>query len=90
MRWLLILLALASCRGEQLAYPGARQIASAPEKPAVRLVTVPECERTPSPPDGVIDAKVLEAYIQVLSTRLEVCADKVDKLNERIRRSRRK
>ncbi len=89
MRWLLILLVLVSCRSEQLAYPS--RPAAVPVRPAlVRISTVAECERTPAPPDGVIDAKVLEAYIQDLSARLEACADKLDKLNERIRRSRRK
>jgi hypothetical protein len=90
MKWLLILLALVACRSEDAAYP--RQMAPIPDKvvQAARITGTTGCERTPGPPDGLIDQAVLEAYIAELSARLEICADKVDRLNDRIKRSRRK
>lgn len=89
MKWLIILLALGACRTETALAPRMDPI---PDRvaSAAKITGTTECERTPPAPDGLIDQVVLEAYIAQLSARLEICADKVDKLNERIHRSRRK
>lgn len=85
MRWLLLALALAACKPELPIPAQPTQVVVE----ARRVTGTSDCERTPEPPAGVIDVPALEAYIKLMSARLEVCADKVDTLNERIRRSRR-
>lgn len=89
MRWLLILVALVSCRAEDAAYP--RRMEPIPDRvaAAVRITGTTECERTPPSPGGVLDIELLETYVKEMSARLEICADKVATLNERIKRARR-
>lgn len=86
MRWVLLVLALAACKPE-LRPPLPEPTPAIVQ--ARRVTGTSDCERTPEPPAGVIDVPALEAYIKLMSARLEICADKVDTLNERIRRSRR-
>lgn len=90
MRWLLLLLALVSCRAEEAAYP--KRMAPIPDRvaAAVKITGTSECERTPEAPAGVLDLPLLEAYVKEMSARLEICADKVARLNRDIRRYRRK
>lgn len=84
MRWLLLVLALAACKPE---LPIA--VMQPVDSKAPRIAGTQDCRRTPDPPAGLVDVPALEAYIAEMSDRLEACADKVDLLNERIRRSRR-